>query len=145
MKPPVLLDTGPLVALLNRREKLHRRVKAVLSQLPAPLLTVEPVMSEALFLLRPVPGGARAVLAMLRNGFLKIPFAVAPEAAGIDDLMTRYASVPMSLADACLVRLVELIPDSPVFTFDSDFTIYRAHRNRVIELIEILAKDLNRT
>ncbi len=136
MKPPVLLDTGPLVALLNRRENLHRRVKAVLPQLPAPLLTVEPMISEALFLLRPVPGGARAVLAMLRNGFLRIPFAVAPEAQGIDELMTRYASVPMSLADACLVRLVELMPDASVFTFDSDFTIYRAHKKRVIQLIE---------
>lgn len=136
MKPPVLLDTGPLVALLNRREKLHQRVKAVLSQVPAPLLTVEPVVAEALFLLRPVPGGAQAVLSMLRNGFLRIPFALAPEAGDIADLMTRFASVPMSLADACLVRLVELMPDASVFTFDSDFTIYRARKSRVIQLLE---------
>lgn len=136
MRPPVLVDTGPLVALLNRREKLHKRVSAVLPQLPSPLLTAEPVLVEAMFLLRAVPGGSRAVLSMLRDGFLRVPFAVAPEASDLDALMTRFATVPMSIADACLVRMVELMPDASVFTFDSDFTIYRARKNRVIQLVE---------
>jgi uncharacterized protein len=136
LKPTVLLDTGPLVALLNRREKLHKRVKAVLPQLPSPLLTPEPVLVEAMFLLRQVPGGARAVLSMLRHGLLRVPFAIEPAARELDELMTRFSTVPMSLADACLVRMVELMPEAAVFTFDSDFTIYRARKNRVIQLIE---------
>ena len=84
MRPPVLVDTGPLVALLNRREKLHQRVTAVLGQLPSPLLTAEPVLVEAMFLLRTVPGGSRAVLSMLRDGFIRVPFAIAPEASDLD-------------------------------------------------------------
>lgn len=136
MKGPVLLDTGPLVALLDRRERMHSRVKAVLSQLPAPLLTVEPVLTEAMYLLRSVPKGPRTVLAMVQREVLRVPFAVAAEAGHLEELMTRYASVPMSLADACLVRLVELMPDALVFTLDSDFTLYRARRNRVIQLVE---------
>ena len=136
LKPPVLLDTGPLVALLNRRERLHARVKAVLPQLPVPLLTVEPVLTEALYLLRAVPKASRAVLTMLRNGVLRVPLAIEPQAHELDTLMTRFSNVPMSLADACLVRLVELMPDASIFTFDSDFTIYRTQKNRVIQLIE---------
>ena len=131
-----MLDTGPLVALLNRRERLHQRVKDVLSLLPSPLLTVEPVLSEAIFLLRSVPKGPHAVMALVRDGLLRVPLAIEPQAAEIDSLMTRYAAVPMSLADACLVRLVKLMPEASVFTFDSDFSFYRAGKNRVIQLVE---------
>lgn len=136
MRQPVLLDTGPLVALLNRREKLHKRARASLSRVSAPLLTAEPVLVEAMFLLRTVPGGSQAVLSLVRDGFLRIPLAISTEASALDALMTRFGSVPMSVADACLVRMVELMPEASVFTFNSDFTIYRARRNRAIQLIE---------
>jgi predicted nucleic acid-binding protein len=131
-----LLDTGPLVALLNRREKLHARVKAVLPLLPKPLLTVEPVLTEAMYLLRVVPRGPRTILGMLRDGLLRVPLAVQTEAQDLDALMTRFASVPMSLGDGCLVRLVELMPEASVFTFDSDFTLYRTRKNRPIQLVD---------
>ncbi len=136
MKPSVVLDTGPLVALLNRRERMHARVKAILPELPVPLLTVEPVLTEAIYLLKGSPRASRAVLTMLRNGLLRVPLAIEPQAQDVEALMTRFESVPMSLADACLVRLVELMPDASVFTFDSDFTIYRTRKNRVIQLVE---------
>jgi predicted nucleic acid-binding protein len=136
VRPPVILDTGPLVALLNRREKLHARVKAVLPSLASPMLTTEPVLAEAMYLLRNVPKGPRAVLAMVRGGLLRIPLALEAQAEELEDLMARYASVPMSLADACVVRLVELIPEASVFTFDSDFRVYRARKNRVIQLVD---------
>lgn len=131
-----MLDTGPLVALLNRREKLHARVKAVLPLLPSPLLTVEPVLTEAMYLLRAVPKGPRTVLTMIRNGLLRVPLAVEAQAQDLEALVTRFSSVPMSLADGCLVRLVELMPDASVFTFDSDFTIYRTRKNRPIQLVD---------
>jgi len=89
-----------------------------------------------MFLLRTVPGGSRAVLSMLRDGFIRVPFAIAPEASDLDALMHRFATVPMSVSDACLVRMVELMPEASVFTFDSDFAIYRARKNRVIQLVE---------
>lgn len=132
----MLLDTGPLVALLNRRERMHVRVKAALQLLPVPLLTVEPVLAEAMYLLRGVPKGPKAVLAMVRDGLLRVPLAIEPEAHELEVLMTRFARVPMSLADACLVRLVELMPDASVFTLNSDFAIYRARKNRPIQRVD---------
>ena len=81
-----MLDTGPLVALLNRREKLHSRVKAVLPSLPTPLLTVEPVLTEAMYLLRSVPKGPRTVLAMVRNGLLRVPLALEAQAQDLEAL-----------------------------------------------------------
>jgi predicted nucleic acid-binding protein len=141
VRAPVLLDTGPLVALLNRKEKAHARVKSVVEQLPAPLLTVEPVIVEATYLLRAVPGGPQAVLGLLREGLVRIPFALQAEVSQVERLMGRWASVPMSLADACLVRLVELMPEASVLTFDSDFAIYRAGKSRVIQLVDLPLAD----
>ncbi|MCC6332993.1 MAG: PIN domain-containing protein [Myxococcales bacterium] len=137
MKGPVLLDTGPLVALLNRRERTHAQVKAALEQLPSPLFTAEPVLAEAMFLLRAVPGGPERVLHLVRDGLIRLPFAIETEVAAVLALMTRYADVPMSLADACLVRMVELMPDASVLTLDSDFRIYRARKSRVIQLVDL--------
>lgn len=132
----MLLDTGPLVALLNRREKSHARVKAVLDQLPAPLFTVEPVLTEAMFLLRGLRGAPDKVLHLVRDGLLRLPMTVEAEAGALTQLVARYANVPMSLADACLVRLVELMPDASVLTLDDDFRIYRTRKNRVIQLVD---------
>jgi len=137
VKGPVLLDTGPLVALLNRREKSHARVTAVLEQLPVPLLTVEPVLAEAAFLVRGVRGAPARVLGLVRDGFVRVPVSIESQAAELAALLDRYADVPMSLADACLVRLVELMPDASVLTFDSDFTIYRAQKRKVIQLVDL--------
>lgn len=136
MKGPVILDTGPLVALLNRRERSHAQVKAILDQLPAPLFTVEPVLTEAMFLLRGVRGAPDKVLHLVRDGLLRLPMTVEAEAGALAQLVARYANVPMSLADACLVRLVELMPDASVLTLDADFRVYRAKRNRVIQLVD---------
>lgn len=137
MKGPVVVDTGPLVALLNRREKTHTRVKAVLEQLPAPLFTVEPVLTEAMFLLRGVRGAPERVLHLVRDGLLRLPMTVEAEAPALAQLVSRYANVPISLADACLVRLVELMPDASVLTLDGDFRIYRAKKTRVIQLVDL--------
>lgn len=136
MKGPVVVDTGPLVALLNRRERTHARVKAVLEQLPAPLFTVEAVLTEAMFLLRGVRGAPEQVLHLVRDGLLRLPMTVEAEASALGQLVSRYANVPMSLADACLVRLVELMPDASVLTLDDDFRIYRAKKTRVIQLVD---------
>ncbi len=64
-----------------------------------------------------------------------IPFALNPEIEAVENLMQRYASVPMSLADACVVRMSEIHEDSSVLTLDSDFRIYRKHRNQNISVI----------
>ncbi len=90
---------------------------------------------EACHLLREQPGGERVVLDVIRRGAVEIDFALRDELVPVQQLRTRYADVPMDLADACLVRMVELSSGSAVLTLDSDFSIYRMHGRRVIPTI----------
>jgi len=129
------LDTGPLVALLNRREVQHGWVKERLAEVEPPLLTSEAVVSEACFLLRGVYSGQRAVMETLSTGLVKIAFELGENIEPVAELMERYASVPMSLADACLVRMAERYPESAILTFDQDFYIYRKNRSEAVALI----------
>ncbi|MCA1574088.1 MAG: PIN domain-containing protein [Acidobacteria bacterium] len=132
MRAPVLLDTGPLVALVHRRDKYHEWAKAQTERMPAPLLTCEPVLTEACFLLSKLPGGSSAVLEMVEHGLIEVGIHLPGEIMALRKLMARYADVPMSLADACLVRLSEKEEKGIVFTLDSDFHIYRRHRRQIV-------------
>lgn len=135
MRQRVIVDTGPLVAFINRREQLHNWVKAELATINQPLLTCEAVITEACFLLRNVYGGEEALISLLETGKIQTPFHLDEETAAVRELLVRYRSVPMSLADACLVRMAELSAESAVFTLDSDFRIYRKNKNQFISVI----------
>lgn len=129
-----LLDTGPLVAAINRREQWHEWSKQQVEQSTAPLLTCESVVSEAWFLLRATRVGRASLLELLQRGVLRVSFTVQDHSPSVVDLMRRYANVPMSLADACLVRMSELTADCAVLTLDSDFRLYRRHRRQKVPL-----------
>lgn len=131
----VIIDTGPLVALLNRRERLHGWTKDVLDTIEPPIFTCEPVLSEACFLLRDIDGGPDAVLELVARGIVRTDFHLGAEIDSLRILMKKFASVPMSLADACLVRMTELDPRSVVLTLDSDFRIFRRNRRQVVPTI----------
>ncbi|MBW4429471.1 MAG: PIN domain-containing protein [Nostoc desertorum CM1-VF14] len=135
MKQRVIIDTGPLVAFINRREHLHAWVINTLATIEQPLLTCEPVIVETCFLLRNIYGGQDTVISLLDEGKILISMCLSEEAAVIKELLRQYQSVPMSLADACLVRMTQLYPDSELLTFDSDFRIYRKNRNQLISVI----------
>lgn len=135
MRRRIIIDTGPLAALLNKRDSWHEWVKQELAKVQPPLLTCESVISEACFLLKNLHNGQEAVISLLDNDTIQIPFRLNEEAASIQELSRRYQSVPMSLADACIVRMAELYPDSMVLTLDSDFRIYRKNRNQEIPMI----------
>ena len=128
----VLLDTGPLVALRDRRDRYHEWAKEQFAEIRPPLLTCEAVLTEACFLLADLPGGGEAVLEQVRRGLLAIALRLDEEAVAVSQLMARYASVPMSLADACLVRMAEQHANSVVLTLDSDFKLYRMHGRQVV-------------
>ena len=134
MRRNIILDTSPLVALINKRDNTHEWAKQQWSQIKSSLLTCESVITESFFLLRHIYGGDAAVVRLLEREVITITF-VQSEIESIKDLLTRYQSVPVSLADACLVRMAELNPNSSVFTLDSDFKIYRKNRNQMIDLI----------
>ena len=101
-------------------------------QLRPPLLTSEPVLTEAAFLLKLEGCDADALFALLERGVIRIALAVEEQQADLRALLRRYRKRPMSLADACLVRLPEIHSTSEVLTLDGDFRIYRRHGNKVI-------------
>lgn len=135
MTRPVLIDTGPLVAYLNRADHHHKWAKSQLTGLFPPLLTCESVIAETCFILGKYPGGQAAVLELLRRDAVRITFGLQQEIESINRLMTRYANVPISLADASLVRMSEIYADSPILTLDSDFRVYRRNGRQTIPLI----------
>ena len=110
MKSQVIVDTGLLVALLNRRDTHHKWVVQQLADIKPPMLTCEAVLAEATYLTRSVPDARVALIEMLGEGFLTISMSLADQHSAILAMVRRYADVPMSLADACLVRLAELHP-----------------------------------
>ena len=131
----VLLDTGSLVALLNRRDNFHEWAKLQWQEIEPPLLTCEPVIAEACFLLQNIYGGQEAIMSLIETEVIQISFCLKTEIEQIKTLLLSYRSVPMSLADGCLVRMTELFPNSSVLTLDSDFRIYRKNKNQIISLI----------
>ena len=131
----ILADTGPLVAYLDRSDRDHAWAKKEWGRITRPLLTCEAVVAETLFLLR--RGGIRpdGLLDLIRRGLLVPKFDLAEEIAAVQHLIKTYQNIPMSLADACLVRMAELFPDSQVMTLDSDFSVYRRSRRKMIPLL----------
>lgn len=131
----VLLDAGPLVAALNRRERTHDWAARQFEQLPPPFLTCEAVLAESFHLLRGVDGACERILGMLECGAVNIGMSLEDEKAAVANFFRRYRDVPASLADACLIRMSELHEPCAVLTLDSDFHVYRRHGRRTIPLI----------
>ena len=122
---PVLLDTGAIVALLDRSEQHHSRCAEALKGLTGQLVTCEAVIAESCYLLRDVSGGSDAVLENVERGFFRLPFRLDESSRSVRTLMKRYARVPMDLADASLVAAAEARRVNTVFTIDSDFFTYQ--------------------
>lgn len=135
MTGPVLLDSGALVALLAADDAYHRWVVEKWTGLDEPLLTCEAVLTEACFLLARSPNGVQQLWKLFQRGGVQVGFSLVLETGAVSNLMSRYANVPMSLADACLVRMTELNDRATVLTLDSDFRIYRKNRRQSIPLI----------
>lgn len=130
-----LADTGPLVALIDPDTRQHEWVRDCAKALPRPLLTSEPVLTEAAFLLTRDGFDADELFALAEEGVVEVGIQFNRERGSLRSLMRKYRSVPMSLADATLVRLSELHRDCEILTFDTDFRIYRRHSNKIIPLL----------
>jgi predicted nucleic acid-binding protein len=131
----VVVDAGPIVAWLNGRDARHEWAKGEFARLRPPLLTCEPVLAEAAFLVQRSGGDPGAVLALVVKGVLRVAISLQDEAAHLHALTRRYRNVPMSLADACLVRLSELLDNVSVMTLDADFRVYRRKGRQVIPIL----------
>jgi predicted nucleic acid-binding protein len=131
----VVVDTGPLVAWLDAADERHEWAKEQFARLRPPLTTCEAVLTEAAHLISRGGGDPQSVVSLLAKGVVVIGISVQEEAPHLQRLMQRYRAVPMSLADACLVRLVERLHGSVLMTLDSDFHIYRYHGRKLIPLL----------
>jgi len=130
MAASVLVDASFVVALFNRRDSNHRWAAAQGSNHARPWHTCEAALSEAFYLLG--PRGAPALRTFLRRGSLRLAFDLDGQLDPVLQLIEKYASVPMSLADACLVRMTETLSNPLLLTTDSDFRIYRRHSRQVV-------------
>ncbi len=135
---PVLVDTGVIVGLLDRSEKLHGRCVTVLEGLERPLVTCEAVIAESCYLLRGLPGASETVLENVERGVFQIPFQLSRSAAPVRSIMRKYRDLPADFADACLVHLAEELNTEDILTLDGDFQLYRWLRNRPFHLLVTL-------
>lgn len=131
----VLVDTGPLVALLHAGDAAHGWAAETMRGLKEPLLTCESVLAETCHLVRHLQDGRARVLGLLDRDVVRVVFDLGAEQRAVAGLLRRYADVPMSLADGCLVRMAELMSDTEVLTLDRDFLVYRAERRRKLRVI----------
>jgi predicted nucleic acid-binding protein len=132
---PVLLDTGVIVALLDRHERHHPRCVAALESLEQPFATCEAVIAESCYLLRRIPGAPETVLANVEQGIFQVPFQLSRAAASIRSVLRKYRDVPADFADACLIHLADELDTGEILTLDSDFVRYRWRRNRPFQML----------
>jgi predicted nucleic acid-binding protein len=135
-RPGILLDTGPIVALLSTADANHDRTVKVFGRTTPPFRCCEPVLAEACFLMSKVdPRGPAEVLALGRKGVYEMAFSIGEHLASIETLLRKYADQGASLADVCLIRAADLHDEPRIFTFDQDFRVYRWARNRKFEVV----------
>jgi hypothetical protein len=93
------------------------------------------VLAEVMYLLGELPKAQDALFALIENGALRIAFHVEEHVAALRALHRKYQDRPMSLADACIVKMAELFEEHLVLTLDSDFSVYRKHGKQPLELV----------
>jgi predicted nucleic acid-binding protein len=132
----ILVDAGPLVALVDASDQHHLRCVAALRAVREPLATVWPAIAEAMYLLLDLPTGQAAVWEMLERRVLRLLPLDEHDIPRIRGLMSKYGNRPMDLADAALVRVAERDGLETIFTVDdADFTVYRINGRTRFRLV----------
>jgi len=132
---PVLLDTGAIVALLDRSEKHHARCAAIVADLGQPLVTCEAVIAETCYLLRRISGAAETVLENVARGVFQLPFQLSRSAFPVRNIMRKYRDQPADFADACLIHLADELDTGDILTLDRDFELFRWRKSRAFNLL----------
>lgn len=135
MARTVLIDTGALIAVLSKRDQHHDWARSNFESLTSPCLTCEAVLSECFFLLGRTPSGKKVFSSLLERGIVAVDFSFRDQLGDTLRLIQQYRDTPMSFADACMVRMSELHPNSAVFTTDTDFKTYRRNGRQAIPLL----------
>jgi uncharacterized protein len=132
---PILLDTGVIVALLDRSESAHQACAEAVQAAKGPLLTCEAVIAESCYLLRNLAGAPQAVIANVTAGIFQIPFQLSRDSTGVKSILRKYRDRRIDLADACLIRMAEEFGTGDILTLDKDFAIYRWGKNKLFRIL----------
>jgi predicted nucleic acid-binding protein len=132
---PVLLDTGVIVALLDRSEQFHEACAEAIREIEGPLITCEAVIAESCYLLRNLAGAAEAVIENVAAGIFQIPFQLSAEVVGVKQTLRKYRDRKIDLADACLIRLADEFETADILTLDQDFAVYRWSKNKAFRIL----------
>jgi predicted nucleic acid-binding protein len=135
MHAAAIVDTGPLVAFLDKAQRHHHWAADRIKEFGSPLLVCEPVLTEAMHLLAHTSRGQKLLFGLLENGALDLAFRVDEHLPELCRLHQKDSDRPMSFADACIVRMAEIHDRHAVFTTDSDFAVYRKHGRSPLTLI----------
>lgn len=131
----IIIDTGAIVALADRREQYHNWCKHQVAALAPPFFTCEAVLSESFHLLKNVPNGTKTLLGYLDKDLFKVRFSYNNRESQVKNILSKYGDLPASFADACLLGMYETTRGSKVFTLDDHFTIYRTSKGQLLSLI----------
>jgi uncharacterized protein len=132
---PLLLDTGVIVALLDRSERAHELCAETVRRTTVPLVTCEAVIAESCYLLRSISGAPEAVVENVTAGIFQIPFQLSRESQGVRSILRKYRDRKIDFADACLIRLAEMSGSGDILTLDRDFAVYRWRRNKPFHVL----------
>jgi predicted nucleic acid-binding protein len=127
---PVLLDSGVIVALLDRSESNHEACARIVRRLERPMVTCEAVIAESCFLLRRLKGASEVVMDNVTTGIFQIPFQLSGATSGVRDCLRKYRDRRIDLADACLICMAQEFATGEILTLDGDFDFYRWSRNK---------------
>jgi predicted nucleic acid-binding protein len=132
----ILIDAGPLIAIVDADDQHHASCVSALKSLREPLATVWPPLVEAMYLLSDQPAAQEALWEMIERGaLLLLPFD-STDIPRVRELMRKYSDRPMDLGDAALLRVAEREGLRKIFTVDRrDFSIYRLHNRTRLTLI----------
>jgi uncharacterized protein len=133
---PVLLDTGVIVALLDRSERNHQACAELIRTIESPLITCEAVITESCYLLRKLRGAPAAIIENVAAGIFQISYQLATDAEGVRQRLRKYREREIDLADACLIRMADQFGTGDILTLDRDFEIYRWGKNKPFRLLK---------
>ena len=132
----VLADTGPIVAILSRSDQYHRICVDALREMPGPLFTCWPVITEAAWLLRRDSAAVQQLLNSLDTGFLELLPLTTVDAKPIAAILKKYRDIRIQLADAALDHLAARDGLDTIFTLDQrDFSVYRLPKGRAFRIL----------
>lgn len=136
---PILLDTGVIVALLDRSESHHGVCSRIIRSFESPLVTCEPVIAESCYLLRGLKGAAEAVVENVAAGIFQVPFQLSASTGRVKAYLRKYRDRQIDLADACLICMAEEFATGEILTLDHDFDVYRWGRSKMFRRLPEIA------